>query len=107
MSSDGSNRKWNSSVAENGYEILCVSQFTLYHTLKGNKPDFHHAMNPTAAESFYNQFLTALRAQYDEDKVKGDILFNTFICKCSFKSVFNNEQANYDLLGITPIFLRL
>ena len=25
-------------------EILCVNQFTLYHVMKGNKPDFHLAM---------------------------------------------------------------
>jgi D-tyrosyl-tRNA(Tyr) deacylase len=25
-------------------EVLCISQFTLYPTLKGNKPDFHLAM---------------------------------------------------------------
>ena len=26
------------------YEVLCVSQFTLYAKFKGNKPDFHLAM---------------------------------------------------------------
>jgi len=27
------------------YEILVVSQFTLYHKLKGSKPDFHDALD--------------------------------------------------------------
>ena len=27
-----------------GYEVLMVSQFTLYGRLKGNKPDFSQAM---------------------------------------------------------------
>ena len=31
---------------QRGYEVLLVSQFTLYGLMKGNKPDFHLAMPP-------------------------------------------------------------
>ena len=38
---DESNKRWAKSVKDLNLEILCVSQFTLYHIMKGNKPDFH------------------------------------------------------------------
>ncbi len=33
-------------VMQQEQEVLCVSQFTLFNVLKGNKPDFHLAMQP-------------------------------------------------------------
>jgi len=44
-------RPWSMSVAQQNYEVLLVSQFTLYCVLKGNKPDFHNAMNPDQAKA--------------------------------------------------------
>ena len=38
---DQNNKRWSKSVKDLNLEILCVSQFTLYHIMKGNKPDFH------------------------------------------------------------------
>ena len=38
---DEKNKRWCKSVKDLNLEILCVSQFTLYHIMKGNKPDFH------------------------------------------------------------------
>ena len=35
-----------SQVSDLGYEVLCVSQFTLLGRLKGNKPDYSRAMPP-------------------------------------------------------------
>jgi D-tyrosyl-tRNA(Tyr) deacylase len=35
---------WKASVKDIGGEVLCVSQFTMANTTKGNKPDFHRAM---------------------------------------------------------------
>ncbi len=43
-----------------------MSQFTLYHVLKGAKPDFHNAMKGEQAKDFYNEFLDELRRQYCE-----------------------------------------
>lgn len=34
-------------VMQKDFEVLLVSQFTLYGMMKGNKPDFHLAMPPT------------------------------------------------------------
>ena len=49
---------------------MLVSQFTLYHTLKGTKPDFHHAMQGDKAKVLYEYFLKKLAETYGKkDKV--------------------------------------
>ena len=68
---DDGGKRWHLSVKDRGYEILCVSQFTLYHVLKGNKLDFHNAMSAEKSEAFYNEFLGMLRQQYQTDLIKG------------------------------------
>ncbi|XP_059469161.1 D-aminoacyl-tRNA deacylase 1 isoform X1 [Neocloeon triangulifer] len=67
---DDSGVRWKSSVKDKQGEILCISQFTLYHELKGNKPDFHNSMGPDAARSFYDNFLAELRKHYKSELVK-------------------------------------
>ena len=47
-------KSWNSNVVQNGYGLLLVSQFTLYGRLKGNKPDFSHAMNGKDASELFD-----------------------------------------------------
>ncbi len=48
-------KPWGSSLKDNNYELLIVSNFTLYGTLKkGNKPDFHNSMNADNARELYN-----------------------------------------------------
>ncbi len=37
-------KTWDSNVVDNTFEILVVSQFTLYGIMKGNKSDFHKAL---------------------------------------------------------------
>lgn len=63
-------RQWASSVVDLNYEILSVSQFTLYgscskgkyETLyKGSKPDFHSSMKTEDAREMYSQFLSKLK----------------------------------------------
>lgn len=62
---------WKSSVVDIDAEILCVSQFTLYGSLsKGNKPDFHAAMNSASSKGFYHAFLDSLRKEYKADKIQ-------------------------------------
>merc|ERR1712198_569477 len=58
---DDSGKRWNKSVKDLGLEVLCVSQFTLYCTMKGNKPDYHLAMGGDAAKDFYLQFLSEMK----------------------------------------------
>jgi D-tyrosyl-tRNA(Tyr) deacylase len=62
-------KPWTKSVVDKNYEILFVSQFTLYGVLKGNKPDYHNAMPPTQAKEFYSNFLGEVRKTYKADKI--------------------------------------
>lgn len=68
------------------YEILCISQFTLYHILKGNKLDFHKAMPAQEAEHFYMNFLAELRKKYSPELVKGKVTAIWHICLFYFVS---------------------
>ncbi|KAF8563379.1 hypothetical protein P879_05890 [Paragonimus westermani] len=69
---DGS-RRWDKSVKDLGLEVLCVSQFTLYCELKGNKLDFHQAMEPTLSEQAYSTCISQLRQAYSPDRVKDGV----------------------------------
>lgn len=48
-----------------------VSQFTLYGIMKGNKPDFHVAMAPDRAKSFYASLVERFQRSYKLESVKG------------------------------------
>ncbi|VDO58035.1 unnamed protein product [Haemonchus placei] len=61
------NKRWDKSVKDEGLEILCVSQFTLYGFLK---LDFHNSMNPQDASTFYSSFMEKLRTSYLPENVK-------------------------------------
>lgn len=68
---DASGKRWQKSVKDEQLEILCVSQFTLYNRLKGNKPDFHLAMQGPEAVNLYNLLLKQLGEQYFPERIKG------------------------------------
>ncbi|KAG2438375.1 hypothetical protein HYH02_010830 [Chlamydomonas schloesseri] len=57
-------KAWDVSVTGAGYEILLVSQFTLYARLKKPKPDYSKAMGPTQAKDLYGQLVEEVRRQY-------------------------------------------
>ena len=67
-------KTWAMNVKQLSYDVLLVSQFTLYATAKrGNKPDFHEAMPPTDARDTYAGFVEMVRNAYGqglEHKVK-------------------------------------
>jgi D-tyrosyl-tRNA(Tyr) deacylase len=68
-------KAWDVNVTMHDYEILCVSQFTLYGRVKKNNksPDFSKAMGPQLAREFYSGFLDRLRQQYNNSKVKDGV----------------------------------
>nr|CAH8839698.1 unnamed protein product [Trichobilharzia regenti] len=71
-SPDGT-RRWDKSVKDLNLEILCVSQFTLYSELKGNKLDFHCAMDPKLSKDMYSQIVSQLKKNYIEDKIQDGV----------------------------------
>lgn len=55
------NGKMNRSVTEIGGEVLVISQFTLFGTMKkGSRPSFNRAGAPDAAKMLYQQFIAQL-----------------------------------------------
>lgn len=71
-------KSWDQSVMQRNYEVLLVSQFTLYGIMKGNKPDFHVAMAPQLAKPFYESLVERFRISYSRDQVK-DGLFGAMM----------------------------
>ncbi|KAL4489424.1 hypothetical protein ABPG72_002720 [Tetrahymena utriculariae] len=62
---------WKTGVLDNNYEVLVVSNFTLYGVLKGNKPDFHDSMNADEARDLYNRFMAKMQQHYKKEKIQG------------------------------------
>lgn len=61
---------WRKHVKQLDYEILCVSQFTLFGTLsKKYQPDYKLAMKSESARCMYSQFVELLRERYEESKI--------------------------------------
>ena len=57
---DGS--RWSASVQDRNYEVLCLSQFTLYATVKGTKPDFHKSMRAEDSRPMFDHLVSRLSA---------------------------------------------
>lgn len=59
------NQKMNKSLIDNNYDILSISQFTLYaNTRRGNRPSFSDAAKPEFAKNMYNLFNSAIETNY-------------------------------------------
>ncbi|GAB4317648.1 MAG: D-aminoacyl-tRNA deacylase [Candidatus Zixiibacteriota bacterium] len=57
------NDKMNLSLSDLGYEVLIISQFTLYaDTRKGRRPSFTGAMPPEQAEKLYLRMIETFRS---------------------------------------------
>ncbi|XP_072965986.1 uncharacterized protein [Typha angustifolia] len=70
---ENTGKAWDQSVMQRKFEVLVVSQFTLYGTLKGNKPDFHVAMPPQKAKPFYSSLIEKFCQAYTANAVKDGI----------------------------------
>ena len=81
---DEKGARWKESVKSLGLEILLVSQFTLYHMFKGNKPDFHGAMEGDKAKVLFDKIVSKAREKYDEKKIQtgkfGEYMFIDMEC---------------------------
>lgn len=62
-------KSWAKNVLEVNGDILLVSQFTLCHVLKGNKPDFHNAMKGPDAKVLFDRVVADLRSLHKPEKV--------------------------------------
>ena len=63
--------KMNRSVKEVNGEMLIIPQFTLYgETAKGNRPSFIDAAKPDEAIPLYEKFVSRVRMNLGDDKIK-------------------------------------
>ena len=68
------NQKMNLSLKDIDGEVLVISQFTLYgNAQKGNRPSFIDAAKPEVAIPLYEMFITRMKNNLGEDKVKSGI----------------------------------
>lgn len=67
---DENDKRWQKSAKEAGLELLIISQFTLCHTFKGTKPDFHMSMGADQSKPFFEEFVERLKKEYSADKVQ-------------------------------------
>lgn len=66
-------KPWSQGVVARGYEILLVSQFTLYgNCSKGTRPDFSKAMKTEDAEALYKYVLARVRAESEREGLGAD-----------------------------------
>ncbi|KAF1917632.1 D-tyrosyl-tRNA deacylase-like protein [Ampelomyces quisqualis] len=66
--------RWKCNVQEIGGEVLCVSQFTLFASVKkGNKPDFHQSASGEKAKTLYQTFYSKVGELYEPQKVKDGV----------------------------------
>ena len=81
---EDNNYKMNHSVLDNEYEILVVSQFTLYGDCrKGNRPSFDNSLSSFEARKKYEEFLKLF---YDNN-----ILVKTGIFQDDMKVLLEND----------------
>mmetsp|Transcript_1552 Transcript_1552/g.1804 ORF Transcript_1552/g.1804 Transcript_1552/m.1804 type:complete len:176 (-) Transcript_1552:361-888(-) len=68
---DDHHKSWSTSVEDNGFEVLLVSQFTLHGNLKkGNKPDFHGAMKSDFSAPLFTCMVEEIKKRYHPDKIQ-------------------------------------
>lgn len=60
---DPSGKPWRMSAEDKGYDVLLVSQFTLYATFKGRRPDFSRALRPDVASALYENMVNHARRE--------------------------------------------
>ncbi|CAM9346013.1 unnamed protein product [Choristocarpus tenellus] len=72
---ENAEKMWRSSVKQNNYEVLLVSQFTLSGRVckKGGKVDFTGSMRPDAAHTYYQKFVDRIRAAHEPGLVKDGV----------------------------------
>ena len=93
------NQKMNISLVEKEYDLMVISQFTLFGSLrKGFRPSFNHAATPELAVVQYRKFLQMIK-----EKLKGRVASGEFGADMKIHSIedgpvslwFDSKEKNY------------
>lgn len=69
---DDESGKLNKSILDMNYDILSISQFTLYgDASKGNRPSFTKALEPVKAKELYLELTNILQSKYQINTLNG------------------------------------
>lgn len=61
---------WRRNIADQGMELMVLSQFTLYARVKGKKPSFHEAEERNIASVKFEALVRAFQNAYNKERVK-------------------------------------
>mmetsp|Transcript_28430 Transcript_28430/g.23505 ORF Transcript_28430/g.23505 Transcript_28430/m.23505 type:complete len:165 (-) Transcript_28430:42-536(-) len=87
---DDKGTAWRASVTDKDFQVLVISQFTLFGLLrKGNKPDYRLAMGPVDAEPMYDEFVRRCRSEFPS--TRGDTAVQTGIFGAHMDVSLNND----------------
>ncbi|KAI3386859.1 hypothetical protein SNEBB_009266 [Seison nebaliae] len=70
MLENGRSKMWSKNVKDVNGKLLIISQFTLCHQLKGNKPDFHLAMSTTEAKELFEKTIIQFQKNYSVSAIE-------------------------------------
>ncbi|KAG9395542.1 D-tyrosyl-tRNA(Tyr) deacylase [Carpediemonas membranifera] len=68
---DSEGNPWTKSAKDVGGGILLVSQFTLCAQLKGNRPDYHDALDGSLSEGMFNQLVEQVKKIHGDNVATG------------------------------------
>lgn len=78
---------YTKTVVQKNYDILILSQFTLFAKFKKSKPDFHHAETPDKAKALFDETVKLFRSKYLPSKVKSGIFGAELLIKKQSKDI--------------------
>lgn len=61
---------WRKNIADQGMELMVLSQFTLHARVKGRKPSFHAAEERSVASDKFDALVRAFQNAYSKERVK-------------------------------------
>lgn len=97
---DLEDRPWKVDLQSSEYQLLLVSQFTLYgKQYKKGRLDFHHAMSSEPAKEMYSNIVRTFEDILGPDRVQegefGAYMQVIIICKMIEISLVNNTLIIY------------
>ncbi|OQR84059.1 D-Tyr-tRNA(Tyr) deacylase [Achlya hypogyna] len=74
-------KPWMTSVLQNNFQVLMVSQFTLHGYMNGNKPDFHLSsrLSPEPAKELFDNLVAKVRKAHTAPEQVQEGVFGAYM----------------------------